>query len=59
METKDVDRQQEELVAAFQGMCPEAREVMLQLARKYAVEFPAKKMARRPNLRLVAKRNGF
>lgn len=59
METKDVERQQEELVAAFLEMCPEARVVILQLANKYAAEFPAKKTARRPKLRLVAKRNGF
>ncbi len=57
METKDMAHQLQELVAAFEGMCPDAREVVLQVARRYAVDFPVKKPSQRPKLRLVAKRN--
>lgn len=51
METNDMLRQQEQLVAAYQRMRPEARAIVLQLARDYAAEFPAEKPA--PVLRLV------
>jgi hypothetical protein len=53
-ELKAVEMELVELTGAYKGMAPEARKVLLSVARRYLEQFPARRPVR---LRLVSNRN--
>ena len=50
----DTKHEEVELVEAYRGMAPEARKILLEVARRYLKQFPGRRPVR---LRLVLNRN--